>query len=49
MGVIRIDDRLLKKLKELLKKDKYKYKYGSLASFINFIVHDKIKSDVKKN
>jgi hypothetical protein len=47
VGVVRIDDELLKKLKELLKKEENKYKYSSLASFVNSIVHDKIKDEVK--
>ena len=47
MAVVRIDDVLLKKLKEMLKKDENKYKYGSLAAFVNSIVHDKIKSGEK--
>jgi hypothetical protein len=48
VGVVRIDDELLKKLKELLGKEENKYKYSSLASFVNSIVHDKIQSGVKK-
>ncbi|MDP1729320.1 MAG: hypothetical protein Q8L27_03910 [archaeon] len=48
MAVVRLDDELLKKLKEILKKEDNKYKYSSIASFINSIVYDKIKSEVKK-
>jgi hypothetical protein len=48
MAVVRIDDELLKKLKEILKKEENKYRYGSLASFVNSIVHEKIKLETKK-
>jgi hypothetical protein len=47
MGVVRIDDELLKKLKEMLKREENRYKYSSLASFVNSIVHDKLKNEVK--
>jgi hypothetical protein len=43
LGVIRIDDELLKKLKLELAKDENKYKYGSLAAFINSIIYEKLK------
>lgn len=48
MGVVRIDDELLKNLKELLKKEDNRYRYSSVASFINYIVHEKIKEEKKK-
>lgn len=48
MGVVRIDDELLRKLKELLKKEENKYRYSSIASFVNSIVHDRIKGEKKK-
>jgi hypothetical protein len=48
MGVVRIDDDLLKNLKELLKKEENKYRYSSIASFVNQIVHEKIKEEKKK-
>lgn len=48
MAVVRVDDKLLKKLKEILKKEENKYRYGSIASFINSIVYDKIKLEEKK-
>jgi hypothetical protein len=47
MGVVRIDDELLKKLKEMLRREENRYKYSSLASFVNSIVHDKLKTEVK--
>jgi hypothetical protein len=39
MAVVRIDDKLLGQLKEELRKDENKYKYGSLSSLINSIIH----------
>jgi len=48
MGVVRIDDDLLKNLKELLKKEENKYRYSSIAAFINHLVHEKIKEEKKK-
>lgn len=44
MAVVRIDDALLKKIKELLKKDENRYRYSSLASFINSVIHEKLKN-----
>ena len=35
------------KEKGYLKKEENKYKYSSLASFVNSIVHDQIRSEVK--
>ncbi len=48
MGVVRIDDELLNKLRLMLKKEENRYRYGSLAAFVNSIVNDKIKNEVKK-
>jgi len=48
MGVVRIDDSLLKKLREILKKEENKYKYNSLSSLINSIVHERILDESKK-
>ena len=45
MGVVRIDDKLLKRIKELLKREENKYKYGSLSNFLNSIIYDKIKEE----
>jgi len=39
MGVVRIDDGLLRQLKKLLKDEEYKYKYPSIASFINILLY----------
>lgn len=43
MGVVRIDDKLLKELKDILRKEENKYRYGSIASFINSIIYEKLK------
>jgi len=48
MGVVRIDDELLEQAKEFLKKDENKYKYSSLSSFLNFIIHNELK-ELKKD
>jgi len=45
MGVVRVDDKLLKRIKELLKEDENKYKYGSLSNFLNSIIYDKLKEE----
>lgn len=45
MAVVRIDDDLLKKIKQELKKEENRYKYGSIASFINSLIHEKLQED----
>ena len=45
MAVVRVDDKLLKEVKQLLKNEENKYKYGSIASFINSVLYDKLKED----
>ena len=49
MAVVRIDDELLKKLKEFLKRDENRYKYNSISSLINYIIYEKLnqKGDKK--
>jgi len=42
MGVIRIDDELLKKLKDVLKKEENKYKYNSVAALASSLVYEKL-------
>lgn len=48
MGVVRIDDDLLQKIKRILGKEGNKYKYGSIASFINYSLYEKLKEEDKK-
>lgn len=51
MGVVRIDDELLKKLLKELEKPENKYKYPSISNFINLVVYEKlnkIKGQKKK-
>jgi len=43
MGVVRIDDNLLKNIKDILKKEDNKYKYGSISNFINSAIYEKLK------
>jgi len=42
MGVVRIDDDLQKKLLNEMKKGRNKYSYGSISSFLNSIIYDKL-------
>ena len=54
MGVVRLDDNLLKKVKQVLKEEANKYKYGSVSAFINVLVYEKLKGtnisrSIKKN
>lgn len=48
MAVVRIDDKLLEKLKDILKKEENKYKYNSISSLINSIVYDKINEKERR-
>jgi hypothetical protein len=49
MGVVRIDDELLKKLKDILKREENKYKYGSVAALVNCAIYEKLNQNgVKK-
>ncbi len=48
MGVVRIDDVLLKKVKLALKEEENKYKYSSIASFINSMIYEKLKQGGQK-
>ena len=45
MAVVRVDDKLLKEVKQLLKNDENKYKYGSIASYINSVLYGKLKEE----
>lgn len=49
MGVVRIDDKLLRQLKEFLKREDNKYKYGSLANYINSIIYYNLKLQSKRD
>ena len=42
MGVVRIDDKLLKEIKELIEKGSNKYQYPSVAAFINNTIYEKL-------
>jgi len=43
MGVVRIDDELLKKVQRWLDKNGNKYKYPTLSAFVNNAVYEKLK------
>jgi len=54
MGVVRIDDSLLKRIKQALKEEDNKYKYGSVSSFLNYLIYQELKEvnppkSIKKN
>lgn len=42
MGVIRIDNKLHKRLQDWLDRNGNKYKYPSIAAFINNVVYEKL-------
>jgi len=48
MGVVRIDDELLKKVKEWIKKNGNKYNYPNISTFVNSAVYEKLEHLNKK-
>lgn len=48
MAVVRIDDKLLKKVKEFLDNNDNRYQYPSLASFINNVIYEKLNKISRK-
>jgi len=47
MGVVRIDDKLIKEVQDWLDKNGNKYKHPTLSAFVNNAVYEKLK-EVKK-
>ena len=43
MGVVRIDDKLIKAVQEWLDENGNKYKHPTLSSFVNNAVYEKLK------
>ena len=43
MGVVRIDDKLIKEVQEWLDENGNKYKHPTLSSFVNNAVYEKLK------
>lgn len=43
MGVVRIDDELIKEVQEWLDKNGNKYKHPTLSAFVNNAVYEKLK------
>ena len=43
MGVVRVDDDLLRQLKKQLKEEENRYKYSSITSLLNSIIHESFK------
>jgi len=43
MGVVRIDDKLIKEVQEWLDENGNKYKHPTIAAFVNNAVYEKLK------
>lgn len=43
MGVVRIDDKLLKEVQEWLRKNGNRYKHPTLSAFVNNAIYEKLK------
>ena len=43
MATVRVDDKLLKEIKEWINKNGNKYEYSSVTAFINSAIYNKIK------
>ncbi len=43
MGVVRIDDNLIKEVQQWLDKNGNKYKHPSLSAFVNYVIYEKLK------
>lgn len=43
MGVVRVDDTILERIRKIIKNPNNRYKYRSIASFINMVLYDKLK------
>ncbi len=48
MAVVRIDDELLKRIKEYIQHNDNKYQYPSISSFINNVIYEKLNSKKEK-
>ncbi len=48
MAVVRIDDRLLRKIREFLGNNDNKYQYPSISSFINNVIYEKLNKISRK-
>lgn len=46
--VVKIDENLLKKVNELIKKDSMKIKYSNAKQFVNIAVLEKLEKESKK-
>ena len=49
MGVVRIDDNLLEKVKRWIENNGNKYKFPSVTAFINNSIYEKLKSLEEKD
>lgn len=43
MGVVRVDDKLIKKIQEWLDKNGNKYKHPTLSAFVNNAIYEKLQ------
>ncbi len=43
MGVVRVDDKLMKKVQEWLDKNGNKYKHPTLSAFVNSAIYEKLR------
>lgn len=48
MAVVRIDDNLLKRIKEYLQRNDNRYQYPSISSFINNVIYEKLNNKKEK-
>lgn len=47
MPVVRIDEKLLREIRDFLREDGNKYKYPSVAAFVNNAVFEKLREKKK--
>jgi len=45
MGTVKIDDKLLKEIREWLKENDHRYKHPTIKSFVNNAVHEKLSRE----
>lgn len=49
MGVVRIDDKLIKEVQKWLDENGNKYKHPTISAFVNNAVYEKLKEVKSKN
>ena len=48
MAVVRIADKLLKEIRSFLDKDENRYKYPSVAAFVNNAIYEKLNNNKRR-